>query len=215
MQRWLPQDETVAKIMEALATWSRYWNEEESHHEVVLTQLAARFGEPPVDDETFLRFRQVFPPDDMLRTLTLLSLTEVAAYVGYQTCARLTRDDGLRAIFGRLAADECQHMTYFISFAKALVESGHFPAKDALAVGHFFVREGGEYEASSRDHTEHRDQHVNWWDEFEQVDGQLILRENERKKQALVFRALKEITGIHVRSADELEDAWIELVTAA
>ncbi|MCA9695514.1 MAG: hypothetical protein R3A51_15080 [Nannocystaceae bacterium] len=209
-RRWQGQDDAVAAIMQACGTWSRYWNEEEAHHEVVFNQLSAALGLPAIPDAEFIEFRKIFPDDDMLRTLTLLTISEIVAAVNYSQCATLAEDPGLRALFKQVAADEIQHMGYFISFAKGLVDSGAYQAKEAFAVAHFFVREGGELYGAKREQIEQRDTHVNWWDHIEQ--GKISTPDAITRKQTLIYSALKRITGITVSSVDEVEDTWMDLV---
>jgi hypothetical protein len=208
--RWRDENATVAAIMEACGTWSRYWNEEEAHHETVFLRLAGITGMEAITDETFLDFRQVFPDDDMLRTLTLLAISEITAAVNYGQCQQVVEDPGLRRIFKQVAADEIQHRNYFVSFAKALVDSGEYHAKDAFAVAHLFLREDGEMMGSARSQVERRGTHVNWWDQLETSDDHRP--EAYEKKEQLICGALKKITGIEVRSRDEVEDTWMDLV---
>ena len=197
--------------MQACGTWSRYWNEEEAHHETSFNRLATLFGMERVTDETFIEFRKIFPDDDMLRTLTLLAISEIVAAVNYANCARVIQQPGLKALFKQVGADEIQHMNYFIAFAKALVDSGEYHAKEAFSVAHFFLRDGGEVHGSKRERVEHRETHVNWWDHLEYREGMYSPDEIE-KKETLIFNALKRITGITVSSAEEVEDQWMELV---
>jgi hypothetical protein len=208
---WRPRDPVVANIMQALSTWSRYWNEEEAYHETAFNQLAHLVGLPAVPDETFIEFRKVFPDDDMLRTLTLLAISEITAAINYAECARLAEDPGLRALFKQVGADEIQHMNYFIAFAKALVDSGHWHAKEAFAVAHFFVREGGDLYGSRRAKIEARGTHVNWWDHVEHGPASDTPDAIDRKR-GLVYQALRRITGISVDSVQAVEDTWMDLV---
>ena len=122
----------------------------------------------------------------------------------------LAEDPGLRALFKQVAADEIQHMGYFIAFAKGLVDSGAYQAKEAFAVAHFFIREGGDLYGVKRDRIEERDTHVNWWDHLEH--GDVSTPDAIERKQTLIFSALKRITGISVSSVEEVEDTWMDLV---
>ncbi|NBD10909.1 ferritin-like domain-containing protein [Corallococcus sp. c25j21] len=210
-RRWQEKDPTVAAIMQACGTWSRYWNEEEAHHETAFNRLSTVMRLEPITDATFIEFRKVFPDDDMLRTLTLLAISEVVAAVDYGQCSQRVEDPGLRALFKQVAADEIQHMNYFIAFAKALVDSGGYQAKEAFAVAHLFLRDGGEVHGSKRERVESRDTHVNWWDQLEHRDG-FEVPESLRKKEQLIFHALKRITGITVTSRESVEDTWMDLV---
>ncbi|MBN1207787.1 MAG: ferritin-like domain-containing protein [Myxococcaceae bacterium] len=210
-RRWQGRNDAVASIIQACGTWSRYWNEEEAHHETSFNRLALLLGLERISDETFIEFRKIFPDDDMLRTLTLLSISEIVAAVNYAHCARITQEPGLKALFKQVGADEIQHMNYFIAFAKGLVDSGEYRAKEAFAVAHLFLREGGEVQGSRREHVEQRETHVNWWDQLEYREG-MNAPDAAEKKETLIFHALKRITGITVSSAEELEDTWMELV---
>ncbi|MEU6734764.1 acyl-ACP desaturase [Streptomyces physcomitrii] len=211
VDRWRDKNPVVANIMEACGTWSRYWNEEEAHHETVFLRLAEVTGMETVADETFIDFRQVFPDDDMLRTLVLLAFSEITAAVNYGACQHVIQDPGLRRIFKQVAADEIQHRNYFVAFAKALVDSGEYHAKDAFAVGHLFLREDGELGGSAREKVEERGTHVNWWDHLETGEGDFRPDALEKKEQ-LICGALKKITGIEVNSKEEVEDTWMDLV---
>lgn len=210
-ERWRDRNPAVAATMQACGTWSRYWNEEEAHHETVFNRLADVTGMDRIPDETFIDFRQVFPDDDMLRTLMLLAISEITAAVNYGQCQHVIEDPGLRRLFKQVAADEIQHRNYFVSFAKALVDSGEYHAKEAFAVAHLFLREDGEILGSARERVEDRGTHVNWWDRIETGDGDFRPEALEKKEQ-LVFGALKKITGIEAHSRDEVEDTWMELV---
>lgn len=210
-RRWQDKNPAVSAIMQACGTWSRYWNEEEAHHETAFNRLAEVTGMAPISDETFIEFRQVFPDDDMLRTLVLLAISEITAAVNYGQCQHVVADPGLRRLFKQVAADEIQHRNYFVSFAKALVDSGEYHAKDAFAVAYLFLREDGEILGSARDRVEERGTHVNWWDHLEV--GETDFRpEAVEKKEQLVCGALRKITGIEVHSRDEVEDTWMDLV---
>jgi rubrerythrin len=212
-RKWQEKNPAVAAVMQACGTWSRYWNEEEAHHETVFIRLAEVTGMEHISDETFIEFRQVFPDDDMLRTLTLLAISEITAAVNYGQCQLIVADPGLRQLFKQVAADEIQHRNYFISFAKALVDSGEYPAKDAFAVAHMFLRSDGELQGSARGRVEDRGTHVNWWDSLDTGDNDYTPEAYE-KKQQLIFGALRKITGISVSSVEQVEDTWMSLVGA-
>jgi hypothetical protein len=210
-RRFQGKNDALANVMQACGTWSRYWNEEEAYHETSFNRLAVMTGMPVVPDETFIEFRKVFPDDDALRTLTLLAISEITAAVNYGQCALLSDEPALTALFKQVAADEIQHMTYFVAFAKALVDSGEFAAKHAFSVAHFFLREDGDLHGSHREKLEQRDTHVNWWDHLE-GDAVLAAPAAIERKSTLVFGALKRITGITVSSVQEVEEAWMDLV---
>lgn len=208
-RRWQERNPVLASVMQACSTWSRYWNEEESYHETTLNHLSTILGLEPVSDETLIEFRKIFPDDDMLRTLVLLAISEITATVNYSYCASVAQDPGLKKLFKQIAVDECQHMTYFISFAKALVDSGEYSPKGAFAVTHLFIREGGELYGNTRQQVEHRESHVNWWDALKY---ETAIPDNIERKQGMIFSALRQITGIEVNSAAEVEEKWLELV---
>ena len=210
-RRWLPIDPAVAAIMQACGTWSRYWNEEEAYHETAFNQLATLLDMPPVENDTVIEFRKVFPDDDMLRTLTLLAISEIAAANKYVSCSRRCEDPGLAALFRQVASDEIQHMRYFASFARGLVDSGHYAPKEAVSVVYLFTRDGGELMGSRRDQVEDRGSHVNWWDQIEGTE-QVGQPDDVERQRKMVFAMLKSMTGITVNSVDELEDTWMELV---
>jgi hypothetical protein len=212
-RRFLGKDPVVASIIQSLGTWSRYWNEEESHHEMGFTQLSLMLGFAPLDDATVIDYRKIFPDDDLLRTVTMLAFSEGIAAVNYGQYARRVQDPGLKALLKHVGADEVQHMQYFISFAKALVDSGAYLPKEPFSVAHFFLREGGELYGSSRGRVEHRSTHTNWWDHLEQGAGQAAAApEALDRKRSLILHALKRITGISCSSSEEVEDTWMELV---
>ncbi len=212
-RRFLEKDPVVASIIQSLGTWSRYWNEEEAHHEMGFTQLSRMLGFEAVDDATVIDYRKIFPDDDLLRTVTMLAFSEGIAAVNYGQYARRVEDPGLKALFKHVGADEVQHMQYFIAFAKALVDSGAYPMKESFAVAHFFLREGGELYGSARGHVEYRPTHTNWWDHLEAGAGEVAVAPAAlERKRSLILHALKRITGISCASAEEVEDQWMELV---
>ncbi|HYI03047.1 ferritin-like domain-containing protein [Hyalangium sp.] len=212
-RRFQSTEPAVASIIQSLGTWSRYWNEEESHHEMGFLQLTRMLGFASLDDATVLDYRKIFPDDDLLRTVTMLSFSEGIAAVNYGQYMRRVRDPGLKALFKHVGADEVQHMQYFISFAKAMVDSGAYPAKEAFAVAHLFLREGGELYGVAREQVEHRETHVNWWDHLEEGASEMVAApESLERKRSLILHALKRITGISCASAEEVEDTWLELV---
>ncbi|MDC0708479.1 ferritin-like domain-containing protein [Stigmatella sp. ncwal1] len=212
-RRWVGKDSVVASIVQALGTWSRYWNEEEAHHETSFTQLAMLAGFEPLSDDAVIEYRKVFPDDDLLRTVTMLAFSESIASVNYGQYMRQVSDPGLKMLFKHVGADEVQHMQYFISFAKALVDSGAYPAKEAFAVAHFFLREEGELYGSAREHVEDRGTHINWWDHLESEAGQAAAApEALDRKRSLILHSLRRITGVACASAEEVEDTWMDLV---
>ncbi|MFL5344621.1 MAG: ferritin-like domain-containing protein [Hyalangium sp.] len=212
-RRFLDKDPALASVIQSLGTWSRYWNEEESHHEMGFTWLSRMLGFAPLSDAAVIDYRKIFPDDDLLRTVTMLSFSEGIAAVNYGQYARRVADPGLKALLKHVGADEVQHMQYFIAFAKALVDSGAYLAKESFAVAHFFLREGGELYGSARGHVEYRPTHTNWWDHLEDGAGLAAAApEALERKRALILHALKRITGISCVSPEQVEDTWMDLV---
>lgn len=207
---WQSRDTALAAIMQSCGTWSRYWNEEEAHHEASFGRISRVLGLEPISNDTFIEFRKVFPDDDMLRTLFLLAISEITAAVNYGSCAKRAEDAGLSALFKQVAADEIQHMRYFLTFARGLVDSQQYPAKNAFAVAHFFLREDGDLRGSLRERIEQRESHINWWDHLE-VNG-IEDVENLNRKGQMIFAALRQVTDIEVNSAAEVEHTWMEMV---
>lgn len=209
-RRWQDSNSCLAAIIQICGTWSRYWNEEESFHEVTLNKLSNLIGLNSIDNKTVIEFRKIFPDDNILRTLFLLAISEIIAAVNYSYCSKVTQDIGLKNLFQKIAADETQHMTYFLSFAKALIDSKEYSPKEVFAVAHLFIREDGELYGSRRQKIEHRNSHINWWDSIDtNIDE---LPENLERKRKRICLALKQITGIEVNSAVEVEYKWMELV---
>jgi hypothetical protein len=212
-RRLLDKDPALAAVIQSLGTWSRYWNEEESHHEMGFTQLSRMLGFAPLSDATVIDYRKIFPDDDLLRTVTMLAFSEGIAAVNYGQHARRVEDSGLKTLLKHVGADEVQHMQYFIAFAKALVDSGSYLAKESFSVAHFFLREGGEMYGSARGYVETRGTHINWWDHLEDGAGQAAAApEALERKRSLILHALKRITGIACASAEQVEATWMELV---
>ncbi|XXF75588.1 ferritin-like domain-containing protein [Myxococcaceae bacterium GXIMD 01537] len=210
-RRFQGKNDVAAAIIQALGTWTRYWNEEEARHETGFNQLSQMLGFEPVSDELFIEYRKIFPEDDLLRTVTMLAFSESIAAVNYGQCARGIRDPGLNTLFKKVGADEVRHMNYFISFARGLVETGEYALKESFAVANFFLREGGELYGARREHVEHRDTHINWWDHLEYRTGMNAPDAIERKR-TLILYALRRITGIACSSVEEVEDQYLELV---
>lgn len=209
-RKWQSKDINVSKVIQACGTWSRYWNEEEAHHEAALTHLLARLDFEPVSDDMFIEYRQIFPDDDMLRTLFLLTMSEVKTTVMYTAMSHKTSDPGLRALFRQIATDEAHHMRYFNAFARGLVDSGQYSPKGAFAIAHFFLREGGEMYGYARDTKEMRETHVNWWD---QLDFRNAERPDDYARQhKLTYVSLEQATGIRVSSPEEVQNTWLSFI---
>ena len=209
------KDDAVAAVIQSLGTWTRYWNEEEAHHEMGFTQLAAAArASPPMDDATVIDYRKVFPDDDLLRTVTMLSFSEGIAAVNYGQYARRSpgsRPQGAAQARGRRRG--AAHAVLHLVRQGAGGQRGVRGSRSAFAVAYFFLREGGELYGSTREHVEHRDTHVNWWDHLEYGVGQCSGGPGSSSASgALILHALRRITGISCASAEEVEDQWMDLV---
>ncbi len=208
-RRWQGVDDHLAETMQAIGTWSRYWNEEESHHEAALAHLVRRLDFEPISNEMFLEYRTIFPKDDMLRALFIMAISEVKTVVMYTSMANKTDDEGLKVLFRQIATDEAQHMRYFNSFGRALVTSGRYSPRGAFAMAEFFLREGGDLEGYARPHKEKRET-INWWD---QLDFRNAERPDDFERQhKLTYVCLEQMTGIKVSSPQEVQETWLELV---
>ena len=51
---------------------------------------------------------------------------------------------------------------------------------------------------------------MNWWDSIE--TGDLERPDDIEGKQNMIFSALRQVTGIKVTTAEEVEDAWMDMV---
>jgi len=210
---WEKKDPALSAVMQACGTWSRYWNEEESHHEMSLLTLSKIIGYREVDNVTIIDYRRIFPDDDMLRTLAMLTFSECAAAAQYAAFSDYTHELNLKKLTRQISQDEIQHMNYFIGFAKALVNSGHYSPKGVFAIGHLFLKDGGELEGSTRAQTEKHRNHVNWWDHVEDTNNKIRINNARERKEKLMLTAIHKMTGIHVSSPTEVEDTWMELVS--
>jgi rubrerythrin len=209
---WADSNKPLSLVMQAIGTWSRYWNEEESHHETAFSYLTMASGLKPANNDMIVEHRKVFPDDNMLRTLVLLVFSEVTAAVQYADVAKRVKDPSLKKLLKQISADEIQHMRYFTTFAKALIDSGEYHPKDAFSIAHLYLRENGELYGSVRTHTESRSSHVNWWDSVSNENDAINLNIGIEKKQKMIFTALEKITNISVNTPEQVEDTWMELV---
>ena len=114
-----------AIVLHAIGAWiSRYWLEEEAHHEVAYNAILDDLcGEPIPEDEVILH-RGLFPTDNFLRNMMLQACVEVEVGVTYAEQALTTQDPLIREVFDQIKRDEIQHRQYFVSFAQALVDAG-------------------------------------------------------------------------------------------
>jgi hypothetical protein len=208
-----------AKVLHAAAAWSaRYWLEEEAHHEVAFHTLLAMAGpELPVHDEVAAH-RGEFPEDNFARMCVLQACVEIEAVVSYGHIAQAAHDPLVQQVFLKVMRDEAQHRQYFISFAKALVDSGAFPVKDILSMAFAWIRpDAGETLGSDRKRQSHREGFINWWDHVVQdVDDPLVLWDDVQLKQELhekkcrsLLTAVRHMTGLTVSTVDQLRRAYL------
>lgn len=210
-RRWVGKNDVLSTVIHACGTWSRYWNEEESRHEAVFKRLASMLNLESISNDKVIGYRKVFPDGNLLRTMTLLAISEITSAVNYAGCAKRVRDPGLKAIFKQVGADEVQHMKYFIAFARACVDSGEFHPKGAFSEAYFLLRKSGDRIGRKRRRVEQHGMYVNGWDGL----GYVPQGDNPNrieKKQRMVFNALEGITGVPVKSIDDLEDTWLGMV---
>ena len=154
----------------------------------------------------------------------LQACVEIEAVISYGYIAKTAEHPIVREIFLRVMRDEAQHREYFISFAKALVESGVAPPKDVLAMAYAWVRpEVGETYGSARRVQTRRLGFVNWWEKvIASHDNPLVLWANKETEQWLRSRkvlsllsAVRQITGLHVESTNDLERAYLSCLAEA
>jgi rubrerythrin len=209
-----------AIILQAAAAWSaRYWLEEEAHHEVAYGLLLEMAGLSPIEHDELVEHRGFFPDDNYVRVCMLQAFVEMEACATYGQVAKTTSDPLVREIFSTIARDESQHRQYFVSFARALVESGVYPVKDVLAMAYTWVRPGaGETHGSTRKQQSKREGFVNWWERvnIDEESGLALADEQIRSsniqatKERSLFAAVFEATGIKVNSISELERAYFK-----
>ncbi|MEU8954753.1 hypothetical protein AB0C93_10635 [Streptomyces sp. NPDC048518] len=206
-----------ANVLHIAAAWSaRYWLEEEAHHEVAFGRLMEMAGVDPIDEDEVIEHRGAFPTDNYARVCILQACVEIEACVSYGWQSRTTEDGLVRDVFHTIMKDEVQHRQYFASFAKALVESGVYPIKDVLSMAYTWVRpDGGETFGSARAAQTEREGFVNWWErtrtaeeEFGLGDDALHEGSVHMKKLTSVFALVREVTGIHTQSYEDLKRAY-------
>lgn len=205
------------------AAWSaRYWLEEEAHHEVAYGLLLEMAGLKPIAHDEVTEHRGFFPSDNYARVCMLQACVEIEAAVAYGEMAKTTHDPIIREIFLRIMKDEVQHREYFVSFAKALVDSGVYPIKDVLSMAYTWIRpDGGETLGSTRREQTAREGFVNWWEHVVTDDtAGIALRDDQirseslqAKKERSVLVAVQHATGIPVKSTTELKRAYLASLT--
>lgn len=204
-------------VLHIAAAWSaRYWLEEEAHHEIVFGRLMEMAGIDPIEEEEVVECRGTLPVDNYARVCVLQACVEIEACVSYDWASRGTDDELVHDVFHTVMKDEVQHRQYFVSFAKALVETGVYPIKDVLSMAYSWVRpDGGETYGSAREAQTEREGHVNWWErirtgdeEFGLADDSLHQGPIHAKKLTSVFALVREATGIQTESYDDLKRAY-------
>ncbi|MFE7515347.1 ferritin-like domain-containing protein [Streptomyces sp. NPDC057540] len=206
-----------ADVLHIAAAWSaRYWLEEEAHHEVSFGRLMEMAGVDPIGHDEVVDHRGPFPTDNYARVCVLQACVEIEACVSYGFVSRTTEDGLVRDVFHTVMKDEVQHRQYFVSFAKALVESGVYPIKDVLSMAYTWIRpDGGETYGSSREAQTDRQGYVNWWEHLRGGEeefglGDVALHEGSvhSRKLSSVFALVREATGIAVTSYEDLKRAY-------
>lgn len=208
------------QVAHVAAQWSsRYWLEEEGHHEVAYGTVMEMSGLPPIDEDEVVEHRGAFPSDNFARVCILQACVEIEACATYGESAKLSTDPLISETFRRIMMDESQHRAYFVAFAKALIDSGVYPVKDVLAMAYTWIRpKGGETFGSTRKKQDERKGFVNWWErvQTDQSDEHHLPEERIRserihqRKIRGVLSAVQEATGIAVNSFDELEKAYFQ-----
>lgn len=207
-----------SKIAHIAAAWSgRYWLEEEAHHEVAYGILLEMAGVAPIEPQEVVDHRGFFPSDNYVRVCMLQACVEIEASVIYGEMAKTSTDPLIRDAFEYIMRDEVQHRTYFISFAKALIDAKVYPVKDVLSIAYTWIRpDVGETHGSSREAQSERKGFVNWWerlktddsDDLTMKDDQLRTEQLQQKKIRSVLSAVYQATGINVTSINDLEKAY-------
>lgn len=205
-----------AAVLHIAAAWAaRYWLEEEAHHEVSFGRLMEMADVDPIAADEVIDHRGPFPADNYARVCVLQACVEIEACVAYGWQSRTTEDELVHDVFHTIMRDEIQHRQYFVSFAKALVESGVYSIKDVLSMAYTWVRPaGGETFGSTREAQSEREGFVNWWerartgeDKFS-VDEALHAAQLHARKLSSVFALVREATGIQTKSYDDLKRAY-------
>jgi hypothetical protein len=117
-----------------------------------------------------------------------------------------------------------QHRQYFVSFAEALIDSGVYPAKDALAMAFTWVRpKGGETHGSMRERQTAREGYVNWWERVRKDEGdEYALKDDwirsdylQAKKVRSVLKAVAQATKLELESVEDLQRAYFRSLAPA
>jgi hypothetical protein len=210
-----------AIVLHAIGAWiSRYWLEEEAHHEVAYNAILDEMCGDPIPEDEVIEHRGLFPTDNFLRNMMLQACVEVEVGVTYAEQCRLSDDPLIREVYGQITRDEIQHRQYFVSFAQALVDAGVYPAKDALAMAFTWIRpKGGELFGSKRDAQTKRTGYVNWWETVRSEDpddpnavdtSQHYTPRLFELKQRSVLKAVSQATRQRFATFDELKAGYFK-----
>jgi hypothetical protein len=210
-------------VAHSAAQWSaRYWLEEEGHHEVAYGTVMEMAGLDPITEEEVIEHRGAFPTDNFARVCMLQACVEIEACVAYGEVAKTSENPLVKQIFAKITADESQHRAYFISFARALVESGAYPLKDILSMAYTWIRpKGGETHGSYREKQTKREGFVNWWqnmktdpeDELSMQEEQFRSEHLQEKKVRAVLSAVEEGTGFPLKTVEDLQKVYMQSLT--
>jgi|GEM_PF-1688631 len=213
------ENRTGAVVLHAAGAWiSRYWLEEEAHHEVAYGTLLEEFCLDPIPEDEVIGHRGLFPTDNFLRNMMLQACVEVEVAVTYANQAKATKSPLIHDIFNQVMKDEVQHRQYFVSFAQALVDAKVYPAKDALAMAFTWLRpKGGELYGSKRDAQTPREGYVNWWETVRThdhadavTDQQHYANELFEKKKTSILKAVHEATGQRYDTVEDLQRGYFK-----
>ncbi|MEZ4364430.1 MAG: ferritin-like domain-containing protein [Kofleriaceae bacterium] len=213
-----------AIVLHAIGAWvSRYWLEEEAHHEVAYNAILDEMCGDEVPEDEVIEHRGLFPTDNFLRNMMLQACVEVEVAVTYKEQARLTDDPLIREVYGQILRDEIQHRQYFVSFSQALIDAGVYPAKDALAMAFTWIRpKGGELFGSNRDAQSERQGYVNWWETVRSDDpndpnavdlAQHYTPRLFELKSRSVLKAVSDATRQRYTTFDELKAGYFKSLT--
>lgn len=204
-------------VLHVAAAWSaRYWLEEEAHHEVSLGRLMEMAGIDPISEEGADEHHRTFPSDNYARICVLQACLEIEACVSYQHAARTSNDELVRDVFHRIVKDEVQHRQYFASFAKALVESGVHPVKDVLSMAYLWIRpDSGETFGPTPETWPGHQDFANRPEPI-RTDREVLAPGGDTSPEGVVnaqrsssvFALVREVTGIEIRSYEELKRAY-------
>ena len=215
---------TGAVVLHAIGAWiSRYWLEEEAHHEVAYNTILDEMCGDAIPEDEVIEHRGLFPTDNFLRNMMLQACVEVEVGVTYHEQSRTTNDPLIRDVFGQILRDEIQHRQYYVAFSQALIDANVYPAKDALAMAFTWLRpKGGELFGSKRDHQTKRQGYVNWWETVRSDNpndpnavemSQHYTPRLFALKSRSVLKAVSQATRQRYATLDELKTSYFKSLT--